>query len=324
MFHTVLCDLLDIELPILMGAMQGAGKPMLVAAVSEAGGLGVLPTYGEREEDLIRQINETRVMTTKPFGVNITPLGAKFTERRAAICIEMGVPVVTTGLGDPGPRAVDDLRKAGIKVIPVVPTVRHALRLEAEGADAIVASGSEAGGHVGGVATLPLVPMVVDAVKIPVIAAGGIGDARGFLSALAMGAVGAQLGTRFICTEESNGGNWYAKQIIATREEDTIVSKSLTGKTTRAFATPEIRAFEAARTSGADADELKRLQRIVRQGRHQDEDYTGQHQAVVGQIAGMLNDPSVIKPAGDVIRDMICEAAAIASSLSALAIKEAS
>ena len=129
MFHTVLCDLLDIELPILMGAMQGAGKPKLVAAVSEAGGLGVLPTYGEREEDLIRQINETRAMTAKPFGVNITPLGAKFTERRAAICIDMGVPVVTTGLGDPGPRAVGDLRKTGIKVIPVVPTVRHALGL---------------------------------------------------------------------------------------------------------------------------------------------------------------------------------------------------
>lgn len=315
MFHTVLCDLLGIELPILMGAMQGAGKPRLVAAVSEAGGLGVLPTYGEREADLVRQIAETRALTTKPFGVNITPLGAKFTERRAAICIEMGIPIVTTGLGDPGPRAVGDLRAAGIKVIPVVPTVRHALRLEAEGADAIVASGSEAGGHVGQVATLPLLPMVIDAVKVPVVAAGGIGDGRGFLAALAMGAAGIQLGTRLICTEESAGGAWYARQILATSEEGTIVSKSLTGKTVRAFATPEVKAYEAARLSGATAEELKQMERNIRQGRHQDDAYDGHHQAVVGQIAGMLNDPACIKPAAEVIREIVADAQRMADRL---------
>jgi enoyl-[acyl-carrier protein] reductase II len=319
MFHTELCDLLEIELPILMGAMQGAGKPHLVAAVSEAGGLGVLPTYGEREVDLIRQIEETAALTQKPFGVNITPLGAKFTERRAAICIEMGIRVVTTGLGDPGPRAVADLRAAGIKVIPVVPTVRHALRLEAEGADAIVASGSEAGGHVGQVATLPLLPMVMDAVKIPVVAAGGIGDARGFLAAMAMGAAGVQLGTRLICTEEAAGGRWYANKVIETSEEQTIISKSLTGKTVRAFATPEVKAYELARVSGADAAELKQMERIVRKGRHQDDDFDGQHQAVVGQIAGLLNDPSCIKPAGDVIREIMAEASVLAERLAAVA-----
>lgn len=319
MFHTELCDLLGIELPILMGAMQGAGKPKLVAAVSEAGGLGVLPTYGEREVDLIRQIEETRALTSKPFGVNITPLGAKFTERRAAICIDYEIPVVTTGLGDPGPRAVGDLRAVGIKVIPVVPTVRHALRLEAEGADAIVASGSEAGGHVGGVATLPLLPMVMDAVKIPVVAAGGIGDARGFLAAMAMGAAGVQLGTRLICTEESAGGEWYAHKILETTEEGTIISKSLTGKTVRAFATPEVRAFEDARLGGAPEDELKRLQRIVRKGRHQDDAYEGEHQAVVGQIAGMLNDPSCIKPAGQIIREIVAEAARLSENLARIA-----
>lgn len=319
MFHTELCDLLGIDLPILMGAMQGAGKPRLVAAVSEAGGLGVLPTYGEREADLVRQIEETRALTSKPFGVNITPLGAKFTERRAAICIEMGVPVVTTGLGDPGPRAVGDLRAAGIKVVPVVPSVRHALRLEAEGADAIVASGSEAGGHVGQVATLPLLPMVIDAVKVPVVAAGGIGDARGFLAAMAMGAAGVQLGTRLICTEESAGGRWYADKIIATSEEGTVVSKSLTGKTVRAFATPEVRAYEAARLEGASPEELKRLERIVRKGRHQDDAYAGEHQAVVGQIAGMLNDRQCVKPAGAVIAEIMAEAKSLTDRLAAVA-----
>lgn len=319
MFHTELCDLLGIELPILQGAMQGAGKPRLVAAVSEAGGLGVLPTYGEREADLIRQIEETRALTNKPFGVNITPLGARFTERRADICIDMGVPVVTTGLGDPGPRAVGDLRKAGIKVVPVVPTVRHALRLEAEGADAIVASGSEAGGHVGTVATLPLLPMVIDAVKVPVVAAGGIGDARGFLAAMAMGAAGVQLGTRLICTEESAGGRWYAEKIIEISEEDTIVSKSLTGKTVRAFATPEVRAYEAARLQGATPEELKQLERVVRKGRHQDDGYQGEHQAVVGQIAGMLNDESCIQPAGEVIREILEEAKRLTERLAKVA-----
>jgi enoyl-[acyl-carrier protein] reductase II len=192
MFHTILCDMLEIRYPILMGAMQGAGKPRLVAAVSEAGGLGVLPTFGESEADLLRQIAETRALTDKPFGVNITPVGRAFTEKRAAICIDQRIPVVTTGLGDPGPDAVAAMRSHGIKVIPVVPTVRHALRVEAEGADAIVASGMEGGGHVGYIATMPLVPQVVDAVKVPVIAAGGIGDGRGFLAALALGAVGAQ------------------------------------------------------------------------------------------------------------------------------------
>lgn len=304
-----------------MGAMQGAGKPDLVAAVSEAGGLGVLPTYGEREVDLVRQIEETRAITQRPFGVNITPLGAKFTERRADICIEMGVPVVTTGLGDPGPRAVADLRNAGIKVVPVVPTVRHALRLEAEGADAIVASGSEAGGHVGQVATLPLLPMVIDAVKVPVVAAGGIGDARGFLAAMAMGAAGVQLGTRLICTKEAAGGRWYADKILETSEEQTIVSKSLTGKTVRAFATPEVKEYEAARLAGAPTEELKRLERIVRQGRHKDDTYDGEHQAVVGQIAGLLNDPACIRPAGDIIREIVSEAAVMAKRLAKLADK---
>ncbi|MGY9055262.1 MAG: NAD(P)H-dependent flavin oxidoreductase [Alphaproteobacteria bacterium] len=318
MFHTVICDLLNIRYPILMGAMQGAGKPRLVAAVSEAGGLGVLPTFGETEADLLRQIDETRALTDMPFGVNITPVGRAFTEKRAQICIDQGIPVVTTGLGDPGPDAVHAMRSVGIKVVPVVPTVRHALRVEAEGADAIVASGSEAGGHVGYVATMPLVPQVVDAVKVPVIAAGGIGDARGFLAGLALGAAGVQLGTRLICTPEADGGQWYKRMILETDEEGTIVTKSLTGKTTRAFATDEVRAYEAARLTGADSQELKKFERIVRQGRKQGDDFDGSYQAVVGQICGMLRSEVSIKPAVEVIEEIITEAAAIARRTAAL------
>jgi enoyl-[acyl-carrier protein] reductase II len=318
MFHTVLCDMLGIRYPILMGAMQGAGKPRLVAAVSEAGGLGVLPTFGETEADLLRQIEETRALTDKRFGVNITPVGRAFTEKRAQICIDERIPVVTTGLGDPGPDAVAAMRAAGIKVIPVVPTVRHALRVEAEGADAIVASGTEAGGHVGHIATMPLVPQVVDAVKVPVIAAGGIGDARGFLAAFALGAVGVQLGTRLICTTEAEDSGWYKEMILRTSEEGTIISRALTGKTTRAFATPEVLAYEEARLRGATSEELKTYERAVRAGRKKGEDYEGIRQAVVGQICGMLNRDEQVKPTAEVIEEIISEAAEMARRTAAL------
>lgn len=318
MFHTVLCDMLNIRYPILMGAMQGAGKPRLVAAVSEAGGLGVLPTFGETEADLLRQINETRKLTDKPFGVNITPVGRAFTEKRAQICIDEKIPVVTTGLGDPGPDAVSAMRAVGIKVIPVVPTVRHALRVEAEGADAIVASGNEGGGHVGMVATLPLVPQVVDAVKVPVIAAGGIGDARGFLAALSLGAVGAQLGTRLICTDEAEDSGWYKQAILEATEEGTTITKSLTGKTTRAFATPEVKEYEAARLRGLLATELKVYERAVRAGRKKGDAYEGTRQAVVGQICGMLQSEASIKPTAEVIEEIITDAARMMKRMNAL------
>lgn len=318
MFHTVLCDMLGIRYPLLMGAMQGAGKPRLVAAVSEAGGLGVLPTFGESEADLLRQIAETRALTDKPFGVNITPVGRAFTEKRAAICIEQNIPVVTTGLGDPGPDAVGAMRSHGIKVIPVVPTVRHALRVEAEGADAVVASGTEGGGHVGHVSTLPLVPQVVDAVKVPVVAAGGIGDGRGFLAALALGAVGAQLGTRLICTPEAQDPGWYKQAILDTNEEGTVITKALTGKTTRAFATPEVRAYEDARMRGLSPEDLKPYERTVRQGRKKGADYEGTRQAVVGQICGLLKDESDIKPVAQLFEEIIRDAADRARHIAAL------
>ena len=158
MFHTVVCDLLGIKYPILQGAMQGGGGVELVAAVSEAGGLGVLPTFGGTDQKLRADIAGVRARTGRPFGVNIMPMGRGITERCAATCIELGIPVVTTGRADPGEAVVRRLKDAGIKVVSVIPTVEHARRMEGEGVDAVVASGTEAGGHVGTVATLPLVP----------------------------------------------------------------------------------------------------------------------------------------------------------------------
>src|SRR5690349_16637053 len=270
MFHTVICDLLGIRYPILQGAMQGGGGVELVAAVSEAGGLGVLPTFGGTDQKLRADIAGVRERTARPFGVNIMPMGRGITERCAATCIELGIPIVTTGRADPGEAVVRRLKDAGIKVVSVIPTVEHARRMEGEGVDAVVASGSEAGGHVGTVSTLPLVPQVVDAVKIPVLAAGGIGDARGLLAAFALGAVGIQMGTRFMATRESDLNDWGREQLLAMRETDTIVTRAMTGATVRCIKTPELIAYEDALARGAGETEVTQLKRVVRGSRHDD------------------------------------------------------
>jgi enoyl-[acyl-carrier protein] reductase II len=295
LFRTVLCDLLGIPHPILQGAMQGAGGPRLAAAVSEAGGLGVLPTFGGTEKQLRSDIEQTRKLTERPFGVNITPMGPAFTESRAKVAIELEVPIVTTGRGDPGTSIVARLKRAGIVVVPVVPSVLHALRVQEEGADAVVASGCEAGGHVGTVSTLPLVPQVVDAVSIPVVAA-------------------VQLGTRLICSVESEAAPGFKQRVLEAAETDTLVTEALTGKTVRTIATPGLREYEAARLAGADAsrlDELKRsLRSATRSGRRED------YPAVAGQISGMVRN---VPPVREIIDGILAAAAAAARRLDVLA-----
>ena len=298
MFHTAVCDLLNIRYPILQGAMQGGGGVELVAAVSNAGGLGVLPTFGGTEEKLRKDIEGVKARTDKPFGVNITAMGRGFTETRANIIIETNVSVCTTGRADPGEKAVRMLKDAGVKVVSVIPTVELARRMEDEGADAVVASGTEAGGHVGSVATMPLVPMVVDAVSIPVIATGGIADARGLLAAFALGAQGVQIGTRFMATTESDLNAWGMSQLIEMRETDTIVSRAMTGSTVRCITTPELKGYEEA---------------VVR-GRNTDKDE--KRQSAMGQIGGMIDD---ILPVSELIENMISEAARLAGDINKVA-----
>jgi len=210
------------------------------------------------------------------------------------------------------------MKDAGIIVIPVIPTVEHALRVQAEGVDAVIASGNEAGGHVGGVATLPLVPQVVDALDIPVLAAGGIGDGRGFLAMLALGAVGVQLGTVLVATKEAAVNEWYRNAVLGMSATDTIVSAVLTGATVRCIATPEIRAYEDARMSGASKEELKRLRQIARQNYgHSDKTDKGKRdQGTAGQVAGMITE---IKSTAQIIEEMIQDAAALSADLAALA-----
>ena len=314
MFHTAVCDLLNIKYPLLQGAMQGGGGPELVAAVSEAGGLGVLPTFGGTEEKLRDDIEAVRRRTDKPFGVNITAMGRGFTESRASIIIENYVPVCTTGRADPGEKAVRMLKDAGVKVISVIPTVELAKRMEDEGADAIVASGTEAGGHVGAIATMPLVPMVVDAVNVPVIATGGIGDARGFLAAFSLGALGVQIGTRFMATTESDPNAWGLDQLLTMKETNTIVSRAMTGSTVRCVATPELIAYEEARLSGASKPDLAELRKAVVQGRNTNKG--DKRQSAMGQVGGMIND---VRPVGEFIEGMITEAAQLAGTVQGIA-----
>ncbi len=315
MFHTVICDLLGIRYPILQGAMQGGGGVELVAAVSEAGGLGVLPTFGGTDQKLRADITGVRARTARPFGVNIMPMGRGITERCAATCIELGVPIVTTGRADPGEEVVRRLKAAGIKVVSVIPTVEHARRMAGEGVDAVVASGSEAGGLVGTISTLPLVPQVVDAVQIPVLAAGGIGDARGFLAALALGAVGIQMGTRFMATTEFDLNEWGRAQLLSMRETDTIVTRAMTGATVRCVRTPEIAAYEDALARHVDAAELTELKRRVRGSRYA-EGKGDRRQSAAGQVAGMISDVVAVR---DLIDGMLAEAARLAERMPALA-----
>lgn len=315
MFYTVICDLLRIRYPILQGAMQGGGGVELVAAVSESGGLGVLPTFGGTDQKLRADIAAVRARTTRPFGVNIMPMGRGIAERCAETCIELGVPIVTTGRADPGEEVVRRLKAASIKVVSVIPTVEHARRMEDEGVDAVVASGSEAGGHVGTISTLPLVPQVVDAVEIPVLAAGGIGDARGFLAAFALGAVGIQMGTRFMATTESDLNEWGRAQLLSMRETDTIVTRAMTGATVRCIRTPEIAAYEEALARHADAVELTELKRRVRASRYE-EGKGDRRQSAAGQVAGMIHD---ILPVRDLIDGMLAEAARLAERMPVVA-----
>jgi enoyl-[acyl-carrier protein] reductase II len=203
------------------------------------------------------------------------------------------------------------LKAAGIIVLPVVPSVEHARRVEAEGADAIVASGTEAGGHVGSVATLPLIPQVVDAVGVPVVAAGGIADGRGFLAALALGACGVQLGTRLIASVESEAADGFKQRVLAARETDTLVTAVLTGKPVRVLDTPRLREYERARTRGVSAEELSELRRAFRAATRSGD--REEYPAVAGQISGMVRD---IVPVAEIIEGMLEEAVRLTEQLS--------
>lgn len=254
---TKITGLLGIEYPIIQGGMAWVAEYHLAAAVSEAGGLGIIGAGGAPASFVREQIQKVKEITDKPFGVNIMLMNPE-ADQIAQIVIEEGVKVVTTGAGNPG-KYMAAWKEAGIKVIPVVASVGLAKMMERAGADAVVAEGTESGGHIGDSTTMTLVPQVVDAVSIPVIAAGGIADGRGFAAAMMLGAQAVQMGTRFVVAKESIVHENYKQKIISAKDIDTAVTGRSTGHPVRCIRNKTTREYLKLEKEGATLDELERL-----------------------------------------------------------------
>ena len=299
MLNSKLCQLLNIKYPILQGGMAWVATAELAAAVSNAGGLGLIGAGHMPPDALKAEIIKAKSLTDKPFGVNIM-LMSPFVKEVMQVVIDERVAVVTTGAGNPG-EYIPALKAIGTKVIPVVASVALAKRLVRVGIDAIIAEGMESGGHVGEVTTMTLVPLVADAVSVPVIAAGGIGDARGVVAALALGAQGVQIGTLFAASVECTAHPNYKAAIVKAKERSTIVNGVSTGHPVRVIANKLTRDFAELEKNGATIEELDRLgvgklKAAVRDG---DVDYGS---VMVGQIAGMITE---IRPVAEIMQDIV-------------------
>ena len=233
--RTSLCDLLGIQHPIMLAGMGGVSYAEVCAAVSEAGGFGTLGMAGRSTEEIRTQMRKVRQLTKKPFGVDLLAAVPESLEKTADIIIEEGASAFISGLGVPPRHLVDRFHAAGLKVMNVCGTVRHAKAGEDGGLDAVVAQGTEAGGHTGKIAGLALIPQIVDAVKVPVVAAGSIVDGRGLAAALALGAQGVWVGTRFIASTEAHAGDMYKQVVVDATDEDTIITRAYSGKPMRVF-----------------------------------------------------------------------------------------
>lgn len=243
--RTPLCDLLGIKYPIMLAGMGGVSYAELAAAVSEAGGFGTLGMAGHDPEFIRTEMRKVRALTDKPFGVDLLAAVPESLERTADVIIEEGATAFISGLGVPT-NILAKLQKAGLKVMNVCGTVKHAVSGEKAGLDGVIAQGTEAGGHTGKVAGMALIPQIVDAVKtIPVIAAGSIVDGRGLAAALAFGAQGVWMGTRFIASKEAHAGDMYKQVIIDANETETIVTRCYSGKTMRVFNNPYVQDWES-------------------------------------------------------------------------------
>ena len=284
---TKITELLGITYPMIQGGMAWVAEYHLAAAVSEAGGLGLIGAASAPAEWVREQIREAKKLTDRPFGVNIM-LMSPYADEIAKVIVEEDVKVVTTGAGSPE-KYMKMWKEAGVKVIPVVASVAMAKRMERCGADAIVAEGTEAGGHIGENTTMVLVPQVADAVSIPVIAAGGIADGRGIAAAFMLGAQGVQMGTCFVVTEESQVHENYKNCILKARDIDSRVTGRSTGHPVRAIRNQMTKEYLAKEQAGASFEELELLtlgglRKAVVEG-------DVQHGSVMaGQIAGMVKE----------------------------------
>ena len=301
--------LLGIRYPVLQGAMAWVSEHRLAAAVSNGGGLGIIAT-GAADADYVRgQIRQARGLTDKPFGVNVVMI-SPFADDIAQLVVDEKVCVVTTGAGNPS-KYIEAMKAAGIIVVPVVASAALAKRMERAGADAVVAEGCEAGGHIGEITTMNLIPQVVDAVSIPVIAAGGIADGRGAAAAFMLGAKGVQVGTRFVCAAETVVSQAYKDRVIAAGDTETVVTGRSTGHPVRVLRNKLTREILAKEKGGITHEEFEELmsgtlRKAVVDG---DADYGS---LMSGQSAGLVTK---IQPAAEIIEEIVNGMRAVYASL---------
>lgn len=305
MIKTPLCELLGIEYPIFQGGMAWISDGKLAAAVSNGGGLGIISAMNANAAHLKQEIDIARSLTNKPFGVNIM-LMSPFADEVARLAAEEKVAVVTTGAGNPS-KYMPMWQEAGVKVVPVVASVGMAKLVTKAGASAIIAEGGESGGHVGDLTTMVLVPQVCDATDLPVLAAGGIGDGRGIAAAFQLGAVGVQVGTRFLVAEECGVHPNYKKKVLKANDISTMVTGKRLGHPVRQIKNQFAKDFFKAEYSEMSDEELEKLgvgalYRAAVEGDEKTGDF------LAGQIAGMVNKE---QPAAEIIREMFTEAEAV-------------
>ena len=298
----VLCDLLGIRFPVLQGGMAHISDARLAAAVSNGGGLGIISAASGNPEQIAAQIDEARTLTDKPFGVNLMLRGENL-DAIARLIAEKKVAAVTTGAGNPA-AYIPMWKDAGVKVIPVVASCQMAKLMERSGADAVVAEGTESGGHVGEMTTMALVPQVCDTVGIPVIAAGGIADGRGFAAAVMLGACGVQIGTRFLAATECSVHENYKKRVLKANDTATIVTGRRLGHPVRSIKSPFSRAYAKEEYTQISDEELEQMAvGTLRAAVVDGDDQRGCFLA--GQIAGLVTKE---QPAAEIIAEIIAEA----------------
>ena len=299
---TAITELLNIQYPIFQGGMAWVAEHTLAAAVSNAGGLGIIASGGAPCDYVREEVRKTKALTDKPFGVNIMLMNPEV-DAIAHMVIEEGVKVVTTGAGNPE-KYFPVWKEAGIKILPVVASVGLARRMEKYGADALIAEGCESGGHIGEMTTMTLVPQVAQAVHVPVVAAGGIGDGHGVAAAFMLGAEGVQVGTRFLLADETQIHENYKEKVLKAKDIDSQVTGRSTGHPIRVLRNPMTRKYLKMEAEGATLEELEvmtlgSLRRAVVEGD------VKEGSLMAGQIAGLLNKRQTCK---EIIEEMMTEA----------------
>ena len=316
MLKSKMCDLLGIEYPVLQGGMAWVADAGLAAAVSNAGGLGIVAAMNMNGEQLREEIAKVRALTDKPFGVNVM-LMSPFAAEVAEVIIEEKVPVVTTGAGNP----LAFLKKwldAGVKVVPVVASVALAQMVARRGAVAVIAEGGESGGHIGETNTMPLVPQVVDAVDIPVIAAGGIADGRGMAAAFMLGAEGVQMGTRFLVAKECSIHQTYKDKVLKANDGSTSVNGRRIGHPARALKNPFTRAFAQREKDLTTTDEeltafgTGALRKAVKDGDWENGSF------LCGQVAGLVKKEQTC---AEIVEEIVSQAEEILSKAAERVVK---